>query len=119
MLVNGQTGHQFSDDYDGMLEIDTRRADDLIGDNNYQPPDVCKIDMEGAEYITLDEFRGTFADSTYRCFFCGIHTEKIADIGDSVGEVKRLLRSLGFEIQYLGYWQENYLIEAIPPSLTD
>jgi FkbM family methyltransferase len=111
MQVHGQTGHQFSEDI-GTLEIETRRADDLIVENGLRPPDVCKMDIEGAEYLALDGFRKTLYESDCDHLFCEIHTKKIESIGGSVDEIESLLRDLGFELEYLGDRRENYFVEA-------
>ena len=111
MSINGQTGHQFSGE-DGTLEIETRRADDLIAERGISPPDICKIDIEGAEYLALDGFRKTLYESECRHIFCEVHTEKIEAIGGSADEVENLLRELGFELEYLGDRRKNYFVEA-------
>ena len=111
MSVNGQTGHQFSVD-DGTIEIETRRADDLVIEGEIRPPDICKIDIEGAEYLALDGFREMIVESNCRKIFCEIHTEKIESIGGSADEVEELLRSLNFELEYLGERRANYFVEA-------
>lgn len=112
MSVRGQTGHQFSNEDTGTIEVETGRADELVKRNNLRPPDVCKIDIEGAEYLALDGFREVLAESECHHVFCEIHTEKIESIGGSAEDVENLLQELNFGIEYLGDRRENYFIEA-------
>ncbi|QWC20179.1 FkbM family methyltransferase [Halorubrum sp. 2020YC2] len=111
MSVRGQTGHQFSES-DGTLEIETRRADDLIEDQEIKPPDICKIDIEGAEYLALKGFKKTLAESDCRRIFCEIHTDKIQEIAGSADAVEDLLDDLGFKLEYLGDRRANYFVDA-------
>ncbi|WP_455449222.1 FkbM family methyltransferase [Natrinema thermotolerans] len=115
MTVNGRTGHQFADGRDGTLEIETRRGDDLVDEHGLQPPNVCKVDIEGAEYLALDGLRETLSDPNCRRVFCEIHTEKVREIGGSADEVETLLRELGFDLEYLGDRRANYFVEASRP----
>ncbi|ADB61821.1 methyltransferase FkbM family [Haloterrigena turkmenica DSM 5511] len=112
MAVNGRTGHQFADGRDGTLEIETRRGDDLVSERDLRPPNVCKIDIEGAEYLALEGLRETLNDPACRRVFCEIHTEKIREIGGSADEVETLFRELGFELKFRGDRRANYFIEA-------
>lgn len=112
MTVNGQTGHQFAADRDGTLEIETRRGDDFANERGLQPPNVCKIDIEGAEYLALEGLREILKEPDCRRIFCEIHTEKIQEIGGSADEVESLLRELGFELEYLGDRRANYFVVA-------
>lgn len=111
MAIEGQTGHQFSKD-NGSLEIEMRRADDVVTDQNLPLPDICKIDIEGAEYLALEGFQNTLAESPCRHVFCEIHTSKIEEVGGSAEEVESLLQRLGFNIEYMGDRRENYFIQA-------
>ncbi len=116
MAVNGQTGHQFAEGVGGTIEIETRRGDDLVDEHKLQPPNVCKIDIEGAEYLALEGLRETLSDPNCRRIFCEIHTEKIREIGGSADAVETLLRDLGFELEYLGDRRANYFVEASRPT---
>lgn len=111
MSIKGQTGHQFSKQESGQ-KVKTRRADDLIIEHNICSPDICKIDIEGAEYLALDGFRDTLLKSDCRHIFCEIHTGKIESIGGSAKEVENLLEELGFELEYIGDRRENYFVEG-------
>jgi FkbM family methyltransferase len=119
MSVRGQTGHQFSNEGTGTIEIETTQADELIKKHNLRPPDICKIDIEGAEYLALDGFREILAESECHHVFCEIHTGKIEAIGGSAKDVEHLLQELDFDLEYLGDRRENYFVEATRVSQTD
>jgi FkbM family methyltransferase len=116
MSVKGQTGHELAGPDEGSIEVETRRADDLVSERGLPSPDVCKIDIEGAEYLALDGLRETLTDTPCHHVFCEIHTEKIDEIGGSAEDVEELLRDLGFELDYLGDRRENYFVEATRPA---
>jgi len=111
MTMEGQTGHQFSKN-NGSIEIETRRADDVVTDYDLPSPDICKIDIEGAEYLALEGLQNTLSESACRHVFCEIHTRKIESVGGSAEEVESLLQRLGFNIEYIGDRRENYFIQA-------
>lgn len=112
MASQGRTGHRFADESGETVQIDTRRGDDFIAEQDLQPPDVCKIDIEGAEYKALSGMKKTLAEGGCRSVFCEIHRKKIKKIGGSAEAVEDLLRSLGYELEYLGERRENYFVEA-------
>jgi len=118
MSIKGQTGHQFAEQDHGH-EIETRRADDLVAESAINLPDICKIDIEGAEYLALDGFRDTLSNSECRHIFCEIHTEKVESIGGSAEEVEDLLKGLGFKLDYIGDRRENYFVEATRTESTE
>lgn len=115
MSLNGKTGHQLSVDQ-GTVNIETRRADEFISEYDIRSPSVCKFDIEGAEYLALDGFRQTLANSDCRLVFCEIHTNKIEQLGGSAEDVENLLVKLGFEIEYLDNRRDNYFIKAKRPQ---
>lgn len=114
MSLNGQTGHQFSADQ-GTIDIETRRADELIAEHDLRCPTVCKLDIEGAEYLALDGFRETLSNPDCRLVFCEIHANKIEQIGGSAEAVEELLVELGFELEHLDDRRDNYFVEAKRP----
>jgi FkbM family methyltransferase len=118
MLIKGQTGHQFAEKDRG-YKVETRRIDDLVEEAAIDPPDICKVDIEAAEYLALDGFRNTLLESNCRHVFCEIHTEKIEAIGGSAEEIESLFKKLGFEIEYVGDRRENYFVEATRTELTE
>ncbi|MDZ7731080.1 MAG: FkbM family methyltransferase [Natrialbaceae archaeon] len=111
----GSTGHQLTADASGadVIEIETRRGDDLIKEANLPRPTVCKVDIEGAEYLAMDGLRETLADPTCRLVYCEIHTSKIQDIGGTPEELEDLFQECGFDLEYLDERRENYFVRAV------
>ncbi|WP_435347065.1 FkbM family methyltransferase [Haloarchaeobius sp. HRN-SO-5] len=113
MVVRGQTGHQLaSGEDDGTIQIETKRGDSLVDSDGLAPPDVCKIDVEGAEYLVIEGLEETLARSDCRVIYCEVHPEKIDTIGGSAEAVESLLRNLGFVVEYLGERRSNYFVRA-------
>ncbi|WP_241432724.1 FkbM family methyltransferase [Natrinema pellirubrum] len=96
--------------------METRRGDDLVNERGLSPPNVCKIDIGGAEYLEPEGLRETLSDPACCRIFCEIHTEKIREIGGSAKEAETLLQELGFELEYLGDRRANYFVEASQPN---
>lgn len=63
-----------------------------------RPPDLVKIDVEGAEQLVLEGMRGLLGTSTLRTMFIEIHPPWLSDLGGSVREVTRLLQASGFRL---------------------
>lgn len=117
MVSRGYTGHQLVSTRDETtLTVETTRADSLVEGGEIPLPDVCKIDIEGAEYLALSGLERTLRKSDCRVVYCEVHTEKIADIGGSPDRVEAFLQDLGFEIEVLGERRDNYFVRATRSS---
>ncbi|WP_257297842.1 FkbM family methyltransferase [Haloarchaeobius sp. FL176] len=117
MVSRGYTGHQMADDTDdATLRVETTRGDALVEDDEVPRPDICKIDIEGAEYLALSGLEQTLRSSDCRVVYCEIHTEKIAAIGGSPERVEALLKDLDFELDVLGERRDNYFVRATRSS---
>lgn len=81
-------------------EKNTMTIDDLVFDKGYTPPDLIKMDIEGAEY---DAFLG--ADRVLNEFspkiIVEVHSEELRD------KCKRLLQEKGYDVQIVN--QFNFL----------
>jgi FkbM family methyltransferase len=108
------TGHQLSNDDAGENTIvEQKRGDDLISNEGIPQPDICKIDIEGGEYLALKGLRETLRSSSCRFRYCEVHPEKIGDIGGQPAEVESLIANLGFSVVCLSSRDENYFIKTI------
>jgi hypothetical protein len=77
------------------VEID--RADNLIPEE-LPPPDIMKIDVEGAELSVLKSFGNILNDSSCRVIYIEVH-DKISNFGDNKKELILFLNQNGYKIQ--------------------
>jgi len=68
------------------IDVDAVAIDDLVGAGEIPPPDVLKIDTEGAELLVLDGMRETIARHAPR-IICEIHDDPaaFAVLADEIG----------------------------------
>jgi FkbM family methyltransferase len=81
---------------DGQVQVDVVTVDDVVAGGT-PPPDVVKIDVEGAELACLTGALKTLRDHR-PTIVCEVH-----DVSPSLDEhpVPRLLRDLGYELSWL------------------
>lgn len=92
------TGHYYLSDDDG-IEVPCRRGDSLV-DDGYPPPDVMKIDVQGAELLVL-EGMGEYLSSV-ETIYAELHTEKCERYDVAIEEVESFLVDAGFSLSSLG-----------------
>lgn len=118
LQLRGQTGHQLSPRSrettvtGNFVTVETRRGDNLVAENNIPSPTVCKIDVEGAEYIVLEGLKQTISHSDCRLIYCEVHPNKIGPIGGSSEGVERILTEAGYELSVIAKRRDNYFIRA-------
>lgn len=87
----------------GSVTVSARRGDDIASDG-VSPPNVVKIDVEGAEPRVVDGMAETLADEECRAVYCEVHRPaetrpSVVDHGSSVDEFCQSLRELGFTVE--------------------
>lgn len=101
-----EVGYQRSSLGDKVLEesgtVTTRRGDSLITDGDVEPPEILKIDVEGAEYAVASGLEDALSNPRCRCVLCEVHLPadgrpSIEDFGGSVTKLTGLLHDAGFE----------------------
>lgn len=90
--IPGVGTHQINQS--GDIKVEQRSVDSLVSDSEIPPPDVVKIDVEGAEARVLEGF-GDVLD-TVRVLFCEIHPEMMEDFGDDPESLESVLTDAGF-----------------------
>ena len=95
---------------DGDLNIDVRRAESLIDDGVYPPPDILKVDVEGAELCVLRGLSDYLKN--VRVVYAELHHDLSASYGTSTEEIEQYLRDHGFSIQHLNERSDAYHIRA-------
>ncbi|MFC7227998.1 FkbM family methyltransferase [Salinirubellus salinus] len=93
------------------VEVEVNRGDGLIDRCDLPEPTVIKIDVEGAEFAVLNGLRSTLQESC-RLVFCEIHPRKIQNFDANEGDVYKLLRSYGFEIEAIHQRGSEHFIKA-------
>ncbi|HET7324900.1 MAG TPA: FkbM family methyltransferase [Halococcus sp.] len=80
-------------------QVETRRGDSLV-ERGFTPPEVLKIDVQGAELAVLCGLEGVLGgiDSIY----LEVHPEKCVRYGTTSEEVETFLRKAGYSLTHLG-----------------
>ncbi len=90
-------------------------GDSLVHDDGIAPPDVLKIDVEGAELDVLDGLAETLSSGNCRTIYCEVHLSSsdrpsIEDFGGSFDELKRTLRTHGYELSITDRDNEKHVL---------
>jgi FkbM family methyltransferase len=84
------------------IPIQLHAADELIANGGVEPPNVVKIDVEGAEYDVLQGMKETLQNPKCRLVYCEIHPESSLEWGVSDAEkqsIFELFEKSGFDIE--------------------
>jgi FkbM family methyltransferase len=74
------------------------KGDDLVKQGQALPPNVIKIDVEGAEAQMIQGLKDNLSSPNCRFLFIEIHPKDLLRFGSSEDEVKSLLHECGFTI---------------------
>jgi FkbM family methyltransferase len=85
----------------GVETVPVYSGDTLVHNNEVPPPDIIKIDVEGAEKKVIDGFVETLSDGHCRVIYCEVHPKLMKSAGNDVDDLRDMLRSFGFEITTL------------------
>jgi len=83
------------------VELPVCTGDSLVRDSERSPPNVLKIDVEGAEYDVLDGWRSTLSGGICRAIYIELHPFALEDFGSSEDNVFSLLSELGYQTETL------------------
>ncbi len=78
---------------DNIIEVKTVTLDKLVDDENYQLPDIMKIDVEGNEVLVLSGMANIFAKNP-PIIICELHSH----LGDSVDKIAVILKKYKYHI---------------------
>lgn len=85
------------------------RGDDFIQANKIPPPNVIKIDVEGAELAVLQGLKVALENPTCRFLLCEIHPHFMTEPSD---QIERLLNGYGFNTQICKQRRTEYYLLA-------
>ncbi len=104
--VGSQIGALAPDREDWNHVVDIAPADGLVSHGEIPPPDVVKIDVEGAEPRVIKGMEEILSDSGCRTLFCEVHLShpdgirpSIADAAVSVEQLKNTIAQNGFDVR--------------------
>ena len=89
------------------------RMDTVIEEENLEPPDLIKIDVQGAEFAVLQGAQHTLR-THHPILVIEVHTNLLPLFGSSSRELMDFLVRLGYEIQFLAARGDDHHILALP-----
>lgn len=81
---------------DNVIEVESTTLDKLVNDENYSPPDIMKIDVEGNEILVLSGMTRILKENS-PIIICELHSH----LGDSVEEVGVILKRNNYRMYKL------------------
>lgn len=110
-------------DYDKIrsIEVDTRRGNGLAVGTDVSPPNIVKIDVEGASPLVIEGMRDVLARDSCRHVFLETHEPNPVqpsheDFGYTEQDIRDLLVELGFEMETL---EKDYHLHGVKPAADD
>jgi FkbM family methyltransferase len=100
----------------GRIVVGTARGDDMIESVTIPPPNVVKIDVEGAEEAVVRGLKDALADSRCRLVYCEIHKSEWSGAASrdttTASAVAGQLESMGFEIKRFDREGDRFVLRA-------
>jgi FkbM family methyltransferase len=88
---------------EGMIEVELRTGDGIIGQRDADIPNIVKIDVEGHELHVLEGLRSTLSRSQLRSVFVEVHFGILdsCDRSEDPRLIETLLKQSGFKIRWI------------------
>lgn len=106
-IADGLSFLSSDSDKNGVV-VETAPADGLISDGKIQPPNVVKIDVEGAEPLVVDGMEKTLSREDCHTVFVEIHPPRdtnekssIKKFNSSIEKMEQKFKNLGFTVDFL------------------
>ena len=99
------------------LEVPTIRGDSLVADDVAPPPNVVKIDVEGAEPLVVEGLEKTLSRQQCRLVHCEVHRpdssrDSIRDHGTTESEFLDRFTEMGFDTTIIADNGSEFVVEA-------
>ena len=84
------------------ITVPTTTGDKLVADGELPPPNVVKIDVEGAESLVIEGIKQALTTPECRTVFCEVHLPgidirpSVEDFGSSLDNIRSKLEAFGF-----------------------
>lgn len=92
--------------------VHTVPGDQLVERNEIPPPDVIKIDVEGAELDVVRGLKETLSREECRLVYCECHPDLLEDQNQTCADVEFALERAGFDVQRMHQRNEQPFIRA-------
>ena len=106
--IGSSTGAASLDDgtIDSDLTVCSISGDQFVSESEFSPPDIVKIDVEGAEPLVIEGMEQTLSSDSCRALYCEVHLpsesgSSIVDYGVTKDELFQTIRKCGFSIEVL------------------
>lgn len=81
------------------VTVETIPGDVLINRGETPPPNVVKIDVEGAELAVIHGMKSALERKECRLVYCECHPKALAQRGASILDIEETLSDLGFDVR--------------------
>lgn len=118
-----EPGHQISAIYpENNATTELRQAvrgADLVTNGEIPPPNVVKIDVEGADLKVIRGLEDLLAKQACHTVFCEVHLPSwvdrpaVTDFGAEATEIELTLRDLGFDVERFQEVEKGYHLKAV------
>lgn len=88
------------------------RGDELISKGKISPPNIVKIDVEGAEPLVIDGIKNVVSKGDCRLVFCELHPSKLSEFDSSTSKIVSQFEEMGYAVRLHSRLGERKVIEA-------
>ena len=92
--------------------VHTMQGDKLISNNEAPPPNIVKIDVEGAEPLVIKGLRTSLSDDRCRLVFCELHPSRLSEYNYSTSKMVAEFEQMGYDVELHERWGDANVIEA-------
>ncbi|RBI60664.1 FkbM family methyltransferase [halophilic archaeon] len=97
---------------DGTESVTMRQGDALVEAGEVPPPNVLKVDVEGAEVDALRGLAATLTRPACRLVYCEVHPTLLDEYGASEADVREVLNDCGFAVETIHDRGEEYFLRG-------